>query len=77
MIMTAQITTSHGTFTGRTAQSIVRREYGRTARIVWSADRNNPAAGMIVRRDRYGTHVLATLYAAEGAIETDHRGWPV
>jgi hypothetical protein len=75
--MAAQITTTHGVFTGRTAQSIVRREYGRAARVRWYADRNNPAAGMIVRRDKYGTHVLATLYAAEGAIETDEHGLPL
>lgn len=75
--MAAQITTTHGTYAGRTAQSIVRREYGRKARVRWYADRNAPAAGMIVRRDRYGTHVLATLYAAEGAIEVDEFGLPL
>lgn len=75
--MAAQITTTHGTYTGRTAQSIVRREYGRDARIRWSADRNNPSAGMVVRTDQYGTHVLATLHAAEGAIETDEYGLPL
>jgi len=75
--MAAQITTTHGEFTGRTAQSIVRREYGRRARVKWSADRNDPAAGMVVRTDRYGTHVLATLYAAEGTIETDEFGLPL
>lgn len=75
--MAAQITTTHGEFTGRTAQSIVRREYGRRARVRWYADRNAPAAGMIVRRDRYGTHVLATLYAAKGEIETDEFGLPL
>jgi hypothetical protein len=75
--MAARITTTHGTFTGRTAQSIVRREYGRTARIRWYADRNDPAAGMIVRHDRHGTRVLATLRSAEGAIETDQHGLPL
>lgn len=75
--MAAQITTTHGTFAGRTVQSIVRREYGRTARVEWSADRNNPHAGMIVRTDKYGTHVLATLYAAAGEVETDEFGLPL
>ena len=42
------ITTNHGTYTGRTVESIIRREYGRKARIWWSADRNDPKAGRIV-----------------------------
>lgn len=73
--MSAAITTTHGEFTGRTVQTIVRREYGRTARIQWSADSNNPAAGLIVRDDKHGTHVLATLRSYDGAVTRDEYGF--
>ena len=57
------IRTNHGEYRGRTAHSIVRREYGRTASILWSADPNSPNAGHIVRQGSYGGWiVLATLY---------------
>jgi hypothetical protein len=75
--MAAQITTNHGTYAGRTVQSIVRREYGRRARVKWSADRNDPYAGMVVRDDRYGTHVLATLRSVEGEVAVNEFGLPL
>lgn len=51
---------------GNTIESIVRREYGRKAYIRWSADRNSPEAGMIVRDNPHGTLVLDRLVYAEG-----------
>lgn len=51
---------------GNTIESIVRREYGRKAYIRWSADRNSPDAGMIVRDNPHGTLVLDRLVYAEG-----------
>jgi hypothetical protein len=63
--MTASITTEHGTYTGKAPESIVRREYGRDARIEFSADRNAPQVGMVLRRDplnHNASFVLATLH---------------
>ena len=44
----ATIRTNDGEFTGRTPESIVRRVYGRTATIQWSADPNSPDAGEVL-----------------------------
>lgn len=57
----ASIRTTAGEFTGRSAETIVRREFGRTAEIRWSADRNRPNAGLIIKRYKHGTRVLAVL----------------
>jgi len=38
-----------GVHSGRTVETIVRREYGRTAFVRWSADRNSPELGQIVK----------------------------
>lgn len=60
--MTATLRTSHGTYTGRTLESIIRREYGRKA-YIWGATDH------IVYTDQYGTHVLATIIDWEGRSE--------
>ena len=59
------LTTNHGTFTGRTLESIIRREYGRDAYLVLPADRNAPHAGRVARTDLYGVQVLATVRSFE------------
>ena len=59
------LTTNHGTFTGRTPESIIRREYGRDAYLVLPAYRGAPHAGRVARADLYGVHVLATVYGFE------------
>ena len=46
--MTAIIRTNHGEFQGKTVESIVRRIYGRNARIEWSKDPNTIERGQIV-----------------------------
>lgn len=51
------VATSHGIFTGRTIDSIIRRVYGRNAYLVSSAGR----LGMIVKKNKYGTHVLGQV----------------
>lgn len=48
-----------GTFGGHTADTIARRLFGRSACAIPSPDPANRGQGMIVRTDRYGTHVLA------------------
>lgn len=48
-------------YRGHTAESIVRRLFGRTARVEWSADPNNPQQAMAVREDRRGIHVLGAF----------------
>lgn len=52
-------------YTGHTAGSIVRRVWGRAAKLNFSPDQNNRNAGMVVRTDRYGTHVLANVVVWE------------
>ena len=61
----ATLTTNHGTFTGRTPESIIRREYARDAYLVLPAYRDAPHAGRVARTDLYGTHVLATVHSFE------------
>ena len=66
------IYTNHGEFTGRTVESIIRREYGRKATFRPSANPNSPEAGMIVEPnayDRQAFNVLATVYSWEGKRE--------
>lgn len=46
------ISTQHGTFTGRSVETIIRREYGRKSEFRGSADRNSPERGMVVRGTR-------------------------
>lgn len=72
--MNATIDTSKGTFTGRTIDSIVRREFGRTAEVRVSADPNSPTYGMAVKAARHGGYdVLATIYSAqEGSAAVDY-----
>lgn len=48
--MAASITTDHGTYTGRTVASIIRREFGRKAYVQWSPDPSRPTAGVILQR---------------------------
>lgn len=63
---TIEIKTSHGTYRGRAAESIVRRVYGRRAYVRWSADPNTPEAGLIVKDSPYGgAEVLAKLHWVE------------
>ena len=62
------IHTTHGVYTGRSVETIIRREYGRKASVRWTADANNPAAGMIVewvRADGDVYNVLATLHRVD------------
>jgi len=67
--MTATIRTNHGTYTGRTVSTTVRREYGRRATVRWSADPNAPEAGLIVEPASTGGHlVLATLRDYDGPV---------
>ena len=48
-------------YRGKTPETIARRLYGKTARIVRSADPNSPVWGQIVRESRYGDQVLAVI----------------
>ena len=43
------IRTRTGVHSGRSAETIVRRWYGRTAEIRWSSDTNSPELGLVVR----------------------------
>ena len=65
--MSSTITTTHGIFSGRTVESIVRRVYGREATVRYSADPNAVSRGLIVRWDGRlnAAHVLAVLWAEE------------
>ena len=67
--LTARIRTTDGWHAGKTVESIVRREYGRGAAIRWSADRNSPEAGMIVKTGPHGTTVVSSLIYAEGKLD--------
>ena len=64
-MVSTSIKTSHGVYTGKTVESIVRREYGRKAYVQWSSDRNSPEAGLICEPlpPKYGNgaNVLARL----------------
>ena len=56
-------------YRGKTPETIARRLYGKTARIVRSADPNSPVWGQIVRESRYGGYeVLAVIVTCD--IET-------
>lgn len=52
-----------GEHRGQSPESIARRIYGRSARVRYSPDPNNPH-DMVVRVDRFGTHVLASIICA-------------
>jgi hypothetical protein len=75
--MTATIKTNAGEYTGNTVESIVRREYGRKAYVLWTRDPNNPHSN-IVRDDPtakpWGAHVLDTLLWWEGDREDSTYG---
>ncbi|BBU22147.1 hypothetical protein [Mycobacterium xenopi] len=43
------VKTDHGTYTGRSVDSIVRREYGRSAQARQSADPNSPIWGQVIK----------------------------
>lgn len=68
IVQTATLTTEHGTYTGRTVATIVRREYGRNASIEWSGDQHAVYPGQITRPSRqWGTReVLATVRHHDG-----------
>lgn len=56
-----EMTTTHGDYQGQTIDSIIRREYGDTARAQRYADPNAPRWGQVLRTDQHGTHVLAEI----------------
>ena len=59
------ISTDRGEFTGRSVDSIVRREFGRAAEVRRNVDPNSPTYGMVVKADRHQVaawHVLGTIY---------------
>ena len=59
-------------YRGKTPETIARRLYGKTARIVRSADPNSPVWGQIVRESRYcECEVLAVIATCD--IETGER----
>ena len=65
MAYLTEITTEHGTYTGQTIDSIIRREYGRKASYNPTADQNPAHRGQIVEPSEYDIHafqVLATVY---------------
>jgi hypothetical protein len=68
------VQTNHGSYRGRTVDSIVRRVYGRRAFYSASNDPNAPQAGQVLvepteyfkRRGVNGWHVLATVFVIDG-----------
>jgi hypothetical protein len=68
------VKTNHGTYTGRTLDSIVRREYGRRAEALRSPDPNSPTWGQVVEpvaarlraRGLCGYNVLARIISIDG-----------
>ena len=53
-------------YRGKTPETIARRLYGKTARIVRSADPNSAVWGQIVRESRYGGYeVLAAIVTCD------------
>jgi hypothetical protein len=54
------------TYAGRSADTIARRLFGRSAEARPHGDPNNRGQGYITRTDRHGTHVLAD-YVEYGA----------
>lgn len=68
--MNATITTNHGTYTGRSVETIVRREYGHNARVLWSRDASAPHAGTIVKPAGEASFVLANLISYDGRSDT-------
>lgn len=56
----ATVTTNHGTYSGRTVESIIRREYGRKAHLLGCN---------IVTSDQHGHHVLGRVIDCEGRSE--------
>lgn len=70
------ITTNHGTYTGRTLESIIRREYGRRAFVRPSRSRDASQAGQIIQEAQGNTggyEVLAVLHSWEGRSEETER----
>lgn len=65
------IKTNHGTYTGRTVDTIIRREYGRHAQFRPASDPNSPEVGLVVRPDRQhgGHHVLGRVLWIETGIQ--------
>jgi len=71
--MKTTLTTTNGeTLTGRTIDSIIRREYGRKCYVIVSSDRNDPRFGLICREaiDRHHA-VLGRIVSVDGWIERD------
>jgi len=61
--MNITINTSKGLFTGRSVDSIVRREFGRGAEVHVNPDPTSPTYGTVVRINRNGQwDVLGTVY---------------
>lgn len=58
-------------YTGATAESIARRIWGRKAEVLRSPDPNckwgKEIEALIVRQDKYGTHVLARVVVRDDA----------
>lgn len=52
---------------GSSPESIVRRVWGRDARIVYSPNPSSRWEAQVVRDDQYGTHILAVLYLDDEA----------
>ncbi|MBU8841234.1 hypothetical protein [Mycolicibacterium goodii] len=70
--MAASITTDHGTYTGRTVASIIRREFGRKAYVQWSPDPSRPTAGVILQRlSEVELLELARLHSYEGVLDDE------
>lgn len=67
----ATVRTGGEDLTGRTVEGVIRTRYGRDAYLDWSADRNTPEVGQVVRRDQYGTHVLARVLEVSGPLYRD------
>lgn len=68
--MSARVNISGREFTGRDLATIVRREYGRRARVWFSADANDPAVGRVVQRSEAGGawSVLGVVRWVEGDV---------
>lgn len=72
-----RIKTSHGEYTGRTLDSIIRREYGRGARVVGFADANRPGVGDIMGSGRNPASRLGRVIWVEtddGTVYQDSMG---
>ena len=65
------IKTTHGEFAGRTINTIVRRIYGRKANWYPAEDRTSINYGQIIKHNKHGNHVLATIIC----VTNDNRNW--